>query len=182
MNSIMNNPDYRAELQDLYTSIQLYTGLNPAAADVHPAELTRRLMDAMAAAAAALAHPEPVAPTDKTKEAMISALNTLEGWDNFDHWVWPVSALEQSKKNTTESLQMLRGALAKPEPPDDVEVAELVAWLRDRANSTSLAHTARRITRAADLLERLASDNAGLAAAADSLYTDNMSLLDSHHD
>jgi hypothetical protein len=65
MNNIMNNPDYRAELQDLYTSIQIYTGLNPAAADVHPAELTRRLMDAMAASAAALAHPEPVGPTDE---------------------------------------------------------------------------------------------------------------------
>jgi hypothetical protein len=59
----MSNPNYRAELQDLYTSIQLYTGQNPAAADVHPAELTRRLMDAMAASAAALAQPEPVAPT-----------------------------------------------------------------------------------------------------------------------
>jgi hypothetical protein len=46
VNNIMNNPDYRAELQDLYTSIQLYTGLNPAAADVHPAELTDdKLMD-----------------------------------------------------------------------------------------------------------------------------------------
>jgi hypothetical protein len=64
-------------------------------------------------ARAELAHPEPVAPTDETKEAMISALNTLEGWDNFDHWVWPVSALEQSKKNTTESLQMLRAVLAR---------------------------------------------------------------------
>ena len=31
---------------------------------------------------------------------------------------------------------------------------ELVAWLRDRAESTSLAHAARRITRAADLLEQ----------------------------
>jgi hypothetical protein len=60
-----------------------------------------------------LAQPEPVAPTDETKKAMISALNTLEGWDNFDHWVWPVSALEQSKKNTTESLQMLRAVLAR---------------------------------------------------------------------
>jgi hypothetical protein len=57
--------------------------------------------------------PVPVAPTDETKEAMISALNTLEGWDNFDHWVWPVSALEQSKKNTTESLQMLRAVLVR---------------------------------------------------------------------
>ena len=34
---------------------------------------------------------------------------------------------------------------------------ELVAWLRDRAESTSLAHNALRITRAADLLERQAA-------------------------
>jgi hypothetical protein len=80
-------------------------------------------------------------------------------------------------------LTRARAELAQPEPvaPADKEVTELVAWLRDRANSTSLALTARHITRAADLLERLASDNAGLAAAADSLYADNMSLLDNHH-
>ena len=56
---------FRDALQELHTSIQLYTGQNPAAADVHPAELTRRLMDAMAASAAALSQPEPVAPTDE---------------------------------------------------------------------------------------------------------------------
>jgi hypothetical protein len=57
--------DFRDALRELHTSIQLYTGQNPAAADVHPAELTRRLMDAMAASAAALAKPEQVAPTDE---------------------------------------------------------------------------------------------------------------------
>ncbi len=48
-------------------------------------------------------------------------------------------------------------ALAQPEPvaPSNKKVVELVAWLRDRANSTSLAHTAHRILLAADLLERL---------------------------
>jgi hypothetical protein len=45
---------------------------------------------------------------------------------------------------------------ARPEPPADGEVAELVAWLRDRADSTSIAYNARRITRVADLLEHLA--------------------------
>jgi hypothetical protein len=47
--------------------------------------------------------------------------------------------------------------LAQPEPvaPSNKKVVELVAWLRDRANSTSLAHTAHRILLAADLLERL---------------------------
>jgi hypothetical protein len=64
--------DFRAELQDLHTSIQLYTGQNPAAADVHPAELTRRLMDAMAASAAALAQPEPV-----VDDNFVSTVNDL---------------------------------------------------------------------------------------------------------
>jgi hypothetical protein len=53
-------------------------------------------------------------------------------------------------------IDRARLALAEPEPPADGEVAELVAWFRDRADSSSLAFTARRITRAADLLERLA--------------------------
>jgi hypothetical protein len=35
---------------------------------------------------------------------------------------------------------------------------------------------------AADLLRRLASDNAGLEAAAESLYWSNLSLLDSQND
>ena len=35
---------------------------------------------------------------------------------------------------------------------------------------------------AADLLQRLASDNAGLEAAAESAYLDNLSLLDSQND
>lgn len=42
----------------------------------------------------------------------------------------------------------------QPAPPAEGEVGELVEWLRDRAESTSLAHAARRITRAADLLEQ----------------------------
>ena len=67
--------DYRDALQELHTSIQLYTGQNPAAADVHPAELTRRLMDAMAASAAALAKSEPVArPEDEYHEDMGAVL------------------------------------------------------------------------------------------------------------
>jgi hypothetical protein len=60
------------------------------------------------------------------------------------------------RQNWNAAIARARAALAQPEPPADGEVAELVAWLRDRANSTSLAHAARRITRAADLLERLA--------------------------
>jgi hypothetical protein len=72
------------------------------------------------------------------------------------------------------------GRYDQPEPvaPSNKEVVELVARLRDWHSVPLLSER----ERAAALLERLASDNAGLAAAADSLYADNMSLLDSHHD
>ena len=42
------------------------------------------------------------------------ALEALEGWENHDRWVWPESALEQAKRNTTEALAALRAALAEP--------------------------------------------------------------------
>jgi hypothetical protein len=70
----------------------------------------------------------------------------------------------------------------------DEELNELVALIREIAlawepEARLLGNmTAGQLARAADLLERLTSDNAGLAAAADSLYADNMSLLDNHHD
>jgi hypothetical protein len=55
------------------------------------------------------------------KQAAMQALETLEGWDNYGAWVWPESALEQSKQNTTDSIAALRKALAQPEQ-------EPVAW------------------------------------------------------
>jgi hypothetical protein len=79
-----------------------------------------------------------------------------------------------------------RAALAQPEQqwPADGEAAELVAVFRKVASEDPgvVQIDPLWLTCAADLLERLASDNAGLAAAADSLWADNMSLLDSHHD
>ena len=57
--------DYRALCAELLTAIQLYTKLNPAASEMSAFELTEKLMDAMAATNAALAQPEPVAPTDE---------------------------------------------------------------------------------------------------------------------
>ena len=57
--------DYRALCAELFAAIQLYTGQNPAAADIPSNELVRGLMDAMAATAAALAQPEPQGPTDE---------------------------------------------------------------------------------------------------------------------
>ena len=78
-----------------------------------------------------------------------------------------VEFLKQSTQSQTE-----------PVAPSNKEVVELVARLRDWRSVPLLSER----ERAAALLERLASDNAGLAAAADSLYADNMSLLDNHHD
>jgi hypothetical protein len=127
---------------------------------------------------AALAQPEPVALTRP---------------DCFDFAMDFLGGTEEAKvRNYIERLESAaRTALAQPEPepPTDGEVTELVAWLRRFADAkkgwrrgTTAAALALKVTRAANLLEILASDNAGLAAAADSLYTDNMSLLDGHHD
>ena len=46
-----------------------------------------------------------------SREAMQMALHTLEGWANYGKWVWPESALEQAKRNTTDSIAALRQAL-----------------------------------------------------------------------
>jgi hypothetical protein len=61
----MTKPDYKALCAELLTAIYLYTQLNPAASEMSAFELTEKLMDAMAATSAALAQPEPVAPTDE---------------------------------------------------------------------------------------------------------------------
>jgi hypothetical protein len=57
--------DYRALCAELHAAVQLYTGQNPASADTPANELVTRLMNALAKTAAALAQPEPVAPTDE---------------------------------------------------------------------------------------------------------------------
>ena len=49
------------------------------------------------------------------RKLMQQALHTLEGWANHGEWVWPESALEQAKRNTTESIAALRERLAQPE-------------------------------------------------------------------
>jgi hypothetical protein len=87
------------------------------------------------------------------------------------------------------SMERIRKIAATPardldhtQSPADKEVAELVEWLRleseDWLQANPRGYQGARLTRAAELLERLASDNAGLTAAADSLWADNVSLLD----
>jgi hypothetical protein len=120
------------------------------------------------ARAALDAQPEP-APTDE---------DLYELWER-----------EGYEGDFQDCRRFYRGAIARwgrptPQPPADGEVAELVAWLRATGKLLHPDYSKSRIPymRAAALLERLASDNAGLAAAADSLYADNMSLLDNHND
>jgi len=53
-------------------------------------------------------------------DAMKQALHTLEGWANHGDWVWPESALEQAKRNTTESITALRAAIEKAEKQEPI--------------------------------------------------------------
>ena len=88
-------------------------------------------VEALDRARAALATPPPKPPTEEggkktiLQQAAESAFQTLEGWDNYGSWVWPVSALEQLHHSTKESLNLLRIALAisPPEPPSLKEQA-----------------------------------------------------------
>lgn len=48
------------------------------------------------------------------REVMQMALLTLEGWANYDKWVYPMTALGQAKRNTTEAIAALRARLAEP--------------------------------------------------------------------
>jgi hypothetical protein len=51
-------------------AVQLYTGQNPASSEMSSVEVTEKLMDAMAATAAALATPPPEPPTDEELNAL----------------------------------------------------------------------------------------------------------------
>ncbi len=67
------------------------------------------------------------------RELMQQALHTLEGWANHGEWVWPESALEQAKRNTTESIAALRERLAQPEQ-------EPVAWMHNYIEDNVITH------------------------------------------
>ena len=74
---------------------------------------------------------------------------------------------------------------APPQPPTLCEFAATAeyALLELRSLVTELCDAekwiaAERLERAAELLQRLTNDNAGLEAAAESAYLDNLSLLD----
>jgi hypothetical protein len=128
--------DYRDALQELHTSIQLYTGQNPAAADVHPAELTRRLMDAMAASAAALTQPEP--------ESLLARIDTLlDGIDRDechpDGGWWQTSDGSKFGRIKLRELKGLVSAahLAQPEPVAPTDEALKAAYWEAFKNSAA---------------------------------------------
>ena len=72
--------EWRELCAELFAAIQLYTGQNPAAAEIPSNQLVRQLMDAMAATATALAQPEPEGPTDD--ELLQVAATTIEPYES----------------------------------------------------------------------------------------------------
>lgn len=63
-------PDFRTQCASLLAAIQLYTGLNPAASEMSSAEVTEKLMEAMAATVAALV----TTPPEPTNEEIAAAI------------------------------------------------------------------------------------------------------------
>ena len=149
----MTNPDYRAMCAELVDELE------------HTEDWPTR--DALLARARALlAQPVAEGPTDEElEEEFGAALLKLSG-DSMN-----ATAVDYAR------AVLARWGRPTPQPPADGEVAELAARLKAIRNDYGVKHSAD-CQRAADLLERLASDNAGLIAAADSLWADNVSLLD----
>ena len=144
--------EFRNVCAELLAAIQLYTKLNPAASDMSPFELTEKLMDAMAATGAALAQPaaEGVLPL-KERPDFIAGYG--EGLADGRR----IIEREEAERPT-------------PQPPADGEVAELVAWLQDRADSTSIAANANRASRIADLLQHQHPQPAAEGPTDEELY------------
>ena len=63
------------------------------------------------------------------------ALSTLEGWSNYDKWVWHESALSTAKQNTAEIVPTLRAALEQPQVEQ-----EPVAWIEHEWSGSGLRH------------------------------------------
>ena len=137
----MTNP-YHAMCAELHTAIQLYTGQNPAAANVPPAELVRRLMDAMAASAALLAQPEPVGPSDeRTEEAAKLIHASMRFAVPANHrpcdWVEHGNSLIQDEARRTARAVLARWGHPAPQPvavserlprPEDCDTEDSCWW------------------------------------------------------
>jgi hypothetical protein len=107
-----------------------------------------------------------------SKEVMKLALSTLEGWANYDDWVWPESALEQAKRNTIEAITALRQALeaeqncgqvhTTPSKREWVGLTEKeVKAIANKRNDYGLPMTGRMWVFVADLTDKLKEKNHG---------------------
>jgi hypothetical protein len=65
-------------------------------------------------------------------ETMKQALDALEGWAGHGKWIYPESALEQAKKNTSEAIPVLRAAIQQ------AEEQEPVAWMYTNARGRTV--------------------------------------------
>ena len=128
--SVVGEPSDEELLDIAAQSIEPYDKIRPGeyepenncAIEVYSSEL-------IAFARAVLARyghqPAPPAEDPTLRDAALLALTTLEGWSNYDQWVWPISAMEQAKRGTTEALASLKQALShQPAPPAEGEVGE----------------------------------------------------------
>ena len=141
-------PDYRALCAELVDALDnllaLVNGECPSLLDGDRGGsgfLDIEIDDALTTARALLAQPVAEGPTDAELWTMYDEMRGEPG-----DWAWV--------RDFARAALARWGRPAAAPVPDLGEVAELVSWLRDRAESTSLAHAALRITRAADLLQR----------------------------
>ena len=127
----MSMTEYRAMCAELHTAIQLYTGQNPAAANVPPAELVCRLMDAMAASAALLAQPVAEGPTDEELRQML--FDDHRGAIEF-----LCDAEEEAHLMIRNHVKFARAVLARygRPTPQPVAVSERLDWRRPNALPT----------------------------------------------
>ena len=76
------------------------------------------------------------------RKAAEMALLTLEGWNNHGEWVWPESALLQSKRNTVEAIDALRQALVQPEQEPIQAINAVIDYLYSTGADNDMANRA----------------------------------------
>ena len=130
---------FRALCAELLAAIQLYTKLNHAASDMSPFELTKKLMDAMAATHAALAQPEPQpvaeGPTDDELMDIARAADLVYYMGKGRGFGSPY---QEGADIEAEVLAFARAALAHwgRHTPQPVATSERLDWLRPNALPT----------------------------------------------
>ena len=143
----------------------------------NPDDLFENMIPLIDRARALLAQPVAEGPTDEELEKL------AREWDSG------FGSIELRFAAYYARAVLARWGRPTPQPPAEGEVAEMQRWGVNHG-----AQPGRPLLSpmedgywtpwhiAADLLQRLASDNAGLEAAAESAYLDNLSLLDSQND